>query len=113
MVVLGKLDGVRLGFTDLSPLPDGRWLAGAAAEVTNDPVLDGKIIGSALALLDARGRLIALRRLETPFKIEGVHAFPDGRALLVADGDSRKVKAPLLATRWDALAKDAGRRAGR
>jgi hypothetical protein len=104
-VRLGKLDGVRLGFTDLSPLPGDRYLFSAAAEITNDPVLDGKNVGSALGILDARGKVIALRRLDTLLKVEGVHAFPDGRALLVADADSRKIKAPLLTTRWDALEK--------
>jgi hypothetical protein len=98
-VALGALDGVPLGFTDASPLPDGRLLFVAAAEAGGSTYEDGAASGSILGLLDGgvvRGR----RRLAGADKIEGLHATVAGdtvRLRLVADADDRGVRAPLYA----------------
>jgi hypothetical protein len=97
-VELGSLDGVPLGFTDASPLPDGRLLFVAAAEAGGSTYEDGAAVGSVLGLLDAAGAVRARRRLATADKIEGLHAVVIGARLqlyLVADADDRAVRAPL------------------
>jgi hypothetical protein len=102
-VALGLLDGVALGFTDASPLPDGRLVYSAAAEAGGSTYEDGAALGSVLGILDvdgdaggyvARGQL----RLDTRDKIEGVHAKVDGDRLrvdLVTDADDRARRATL------------------
>jgi hypothetical protein len=89
-VALPPLDGVALGFTDASPLPDGRIVFAAAAEAGGDTYADGACAGSAVGILDG-ARVVALHRLDTHAKLEGVHArvAADGTIdlLLVADAD--------------------------
>jgi hypothetical protein len=98
-VSLGTLDGVPLGFTDASPLPDGRLLFAAAAEAGGSTYEDGAATGSVLGVLDCdSARVQAQRRLATTDKIEGLHASVAGdrlRLYLVADGDDRTLRAPL------------------
>jgi hypothetical protein len=100
-VALGDLDGVALGFTDASPLPDGRLLFVAAAEAGGSTYDDGAAAGSILGLLDCSGGGAVVRgrrRLAPRDKIEGLHAVIAGDRLrmhLVADGDDRSLHAPL------------------
>jgi hypothetical protein len=98
-VDLGSLDGVRLTFTDASPLPDGRLAFCAAAEDTADTYQDGPCVGAAVGVLAPDGRLDRLERLDRALKVEGIHAEAEGtavRLLLVSDGDDVTVAAPLL-----------------
>lgn len=100
---LGLLDGMGLTVTDAVALPDGRICICATAEDTPDPVDDGPIAGSALALLDD-DEVVALTRLPERFrgcKIEGlglVEADDEGaRLIAVVDQDDPEV--PSLAMR--------------
>lgn len=49
---LGEVEGVALAVTDAVALPDGRTLLSAAAEDTPNPVDDGPVVATALALVD-------------------------------------------------------------
>jgi hypothetical protein len=100
-VDLGALHGVRLGFTDASPIEEGspHLAFAAAAEDTDDPYLDGRCTGSVLGVLDAAGRIAWCEALEGEWKIEGLTLAADGTMLLVADPDDRAARAPLLALR--------------
>lgn len=91
---LGGADGLPLAITDAITLPDGRVCVSATAEDAPDPVEDGPIVGSALALLGASGRVEAVAPLPdrlAGWKIEGLAASetdPSGTTLLaVADQD--------------------------
>ena len=104
-VPLPHLDGVPLGFTDASPLPDGRIVFAAAAEASADTYADGACAGSAVGLLAAGSvpALLALHPLATRAKLEGVHArlAADGaiELLLCADADDASVPSALYAAR--------------
>jgi hypothetical protein len=100
---LGRIGGVELGFTDAAPLPGGAWVFSAVAEDRDDSVADGACLGSAIGLVDAGGRLRALRPLaDAALKVEGIDARlgPRGIALcLVTDADDPAVPARLLSAR--------------
>ncbi|AGZ41931.1 DUF6910 family protein [Actinoplanes friuliensis] len=98
---LGSVAGVPLSITDAVALPDGRIVVSAAAEDTPNPVDDGPVVGSALALLDDTGVLAIAPVPDGPYKIEGLavrQADPAGVSLIaVVDADD-----PLLpSTRLD------------
>lgn len=101
-VQLGRLDGVALGFTDASPLTEGRLLFVATAEGGGDTYHDGPCVGSGVGVLDAAGEIawLAPLDLDPALKIEGVHAtrMNDGDValVLVADADDPARKSPLL-----------------
>lgn len=91
---LGDVDGLALAITDAITLPDGRVCVSATAEDAPDPVEDGPIVGSALALLSVSGGVQAVAALPerlAGWKIEGLaaaEADPSGATLLaVADQD--------------------------
>jgi hypothetical protein len=96
---LGHVGGVRLTFTDASPLPDGRIIFTAAAEDTRDAYADGPVAGSAVGVLAPDGSPLFLDSVDAKVKLEGVSAsLEHGRVhlLLVADADDPAVAAPLL-----------------
>jgi len=96
---LGRAGGVRLTFTDASPLPDGRMVFTAAAEDTQSAYLDGPVTGSAVGLLAPDGTPLFLDAVDAKVKLEGVSAsLRNGRVhlLLVADADDPAVAAPLF-----------------
>lgn len=96
---LGRAGGVRLSFTDASPLPDGRIVFTAAAEDTRDAYADGPVAGSAVGLLAPDGSPLFLDAVDAKVKLEGVSARVEGgrvHLLLVADADDPAVPAPLL-----------------
>lgn len=96
-VDLGALEGVRLGFTDASPIDaSGRIAFVAAAEDTDDPYLDGRCAGSVMGVLDADARVEWMEPIAGAFKVEGLAAGA-GATWLVADPDDRAQRAPLLA----------------
>lgn len=96
---LGQVGGVRLTFTDASPLPDGRIVFTAAAEDTRDAYSDGPIAGSAVGVLAPDGSPLFMDAVDAKVKLEGVSAHLErGRIhlLLVADADDPAEPAPLL-----------------
>ncbi len=102
---LGMIDGVPLGFTDASPLPGGAIIFTTVAEATDDAYLDGPCRGSAIGMLDPKGRVTWLKRLKGRGKIEGVHATRQGKQvalLLVSDADDASVPAGLFAAKVSA-----------
>jgi hypothetical protein len=97
-VALGDIDGVPLSFTDAAALPDGRMIFTAAAEDTDNPVDDGRCLGSAIGVIEA-GTLRRLERVDRPCKLEGIHAVASGgppRLLLVSDADDATIPAELF-----------------
>lgn len=96
---LGEADGVPLGFTDGTALPDGRLVFCAVAERAADSYQDGPCVASAVGVIGADGNLGWVRRLHKPWKVEGIAVRPDGRLLLVTDADDACVPAGLYASR--------------
>ncbi len=113
-VDLGEVDGVRLGFSDAAPLPDGRIVFTAVAEDTDDAVADGAFVGGAVGILELDGTVSHLRAVRG-HKIEGVHAEVEGqdvRLLFVADADDARFASPLLSARLTGVMAAARRRHG-
>lgn len=99
-IALGTRDGVPLGFTDASALPDGRLLFVAAAEDTDDAYEDGAVAGSAVGMLAADGRLLWTEPVAGSAKLEGLAAECDGdtiRLALASDADDPDVPSMLYA----------------
>ena len=84
---LGDCEGVPLGFTDATTLPDGGWLFSAVAEDTDDSYVDGHCAGSAIGWVDAAGQLVRLGAIEGSPKVEGIAIDAGGRLLAVTDAD--------------------------
>jgi hypothetical protein len=99
-VALGDWDGVPLSFTDGFARRGGALVA-AAAERTDDPVLDGEVKGSVIGRL-RRGRFTPLLRLPG-VKVEGLAPLRErGRVLTllaVTDADHRRKPSLLLRLR--------------
>lgn len=98
-VDLGRVDGVPLGFTDGSVLPDGRIVFSAVAENVDDTYHDGPCIAAAIGIVDAAGQVQRVDRVNPVQKIEGVQAHMDSntvRLLLATDGDDRGVPGKLF-----------------
>jgi hypothetical protein len=96
---LGHVDGIPLTFTDAAALPDGDMVITAVAEDTDDAYDDGCCVGAAIGIIESTGHVRCLRRLERPYKVEGVDARVDGdviRLLLVTDADDAAVPASLF-----------------
>ncbi len=94
---LGEIGGVPFGFTDGAALPDGTLVFSAVAEDTDDNYADGPCVGAVIGLI-RHGKLVVLRRLDKPHKVEGIHAEIEGktiRLLLVTDADDASVPASL------------------
>lgn len=98
---LGRLRGVPLGFSDASPLEDGRLVFTCSAEASG-PGDDGAVLGSALGIVDAGDDVTFLEPVDLEVKIEGMTALSadDGiSVLLVTDGDDPDDPSPLLEAR--------------
>jgi sugar lactone lactonase YvrE len=96
---LGEADGVPLGFTDGTALPDGRLVFCAVAERADDSYQDGPCAAAGVGIVGADFKLQWVRRLSRPHKVEGIAVRPDGRLLLVTDADDARVPASLYASR--------------
>ena len=97
---LGVVGQVRLAFSDLAALPDGRAVFAAAAEDVHDVYADGGCEGSVVGVLGPDGELERVETLEGMAKVEGLAARLEGETielLMVADADDRSRPAPLLA----------------
>lgn len=95
-VDLGDIDGTPIGFTDATPIGDDTLLFAAAAETTDDPVLDGPVAAAVLGTIDANGRVLDRRRVVPTVKIEGVAIADDGWIYAVGDADDPRVPSPLV-----------------
>jgi hypothetical protein len=91
---LGELDGVRLTFSDATPLAD-RVLVFTASAEADDGVIHGSVVGT----IAADGEVRRLRTIDRRFKVEGVHASIDTGVidlLFVCDQDDPGAPSPLL-----------------
>jgi hypothetical protein len=103
-VDLGRFDGVPFSFTDAAALPDGEMVFTAVAEDTDDTYADGPCAAAAIGIVDGRGTVRRLLRLDVPCKIEGVDASLEGNAirlLLVTDADDPGIPATLYSATMD------------
>lgn len=102
-VALGELDGVALAFTDLACDANGVLHYLAAAEVTDDPYLDGECRGSVLGCIDTDGCARSLARLRPDVKAEGLAWLGSTahyqRWLVVTDADDPTLDARLFELR--------------
>ena len=104
---LGEAEGVGLAVTDAVALPDGRVLVSAAAEDTPNPVDDGPVVATALALLhgdDVLGVATLPEVDGAPHKVEGlalVREPGDGplEVLAVVDDDDERAASTALRLR--------------
>ncbi len=100
---LGSTEGVPLGFTDGTALPDGRIVFSTVAEDSSDSYSDGACVAAAIGVLDSQGRLQSLNLLDDCPKVEGIHAQPEDcsfRLWCVTDADDPGVPAALLTVRF-------------
>lgn len=95
-VEVGEIDGVPLGLTDATTMPDGTLLFSAAAETTDDPVFDGPIAAAVLGRMDRDGRVLGVRVVTPLVKIEGIAVADDGFVYAVGDADDPTVMSPLV-----------------
>lgn len=101
---LGAIDGIRYGFTDATPLDDGRVLFLAAAEASPNAIDDGTVLGTLLGIIEGgEVRSTPLAFEGKPIKAEGITLDPKNpaRAYVVDDPDD-----PDRATRLYELALD-------
>ena len=91
---LGEIDGVKLTFSDATPIADQLLVFTASAEGD-----DGRIRGSVVGTLGLDGSVQRLRTIDRRWKVEGVHATIDTGVLdftFVCDQDDPAKPAPLL-----------------
>ncbi len=106
---LGEERGVPFSFTAASTLQDGRVIFLAAAEDTDDPVLDGVVLGSRFGVLeDGRARFTELcdeNGERVTDKAEGLAPDPDRACsfFVAVDPDDPDRAAELLDVRTDGL----------
>ena len=104
---LGDLEGIPLGFTDVTSARGDGVLYSAAAEASPDATRDGQVHGSVLGVLGSRhdeGRWGRLRHENGRLlvaKVEGVALDPEraDRAFAVVDGDDHTQPSELLELR--------------
>jgi hypothetical protein len=90
---LGELDGISACFSDATTLLDDLICFTASAEGEDD------IRGSVVGTIDASGQVHRLRRIDSRWKVEGVHAAVDTGVidfLFVCDQDNPSAPSPLL-----------------
>lgn len=102
---IGAIDNVPLGFSDVTCLPDGRLLALAVAEDTDDAYNDGATLGSCLCEFNADNDLARVTRLGIAAKVEGITVWSAEQKTLafVTDADDPDVPAALYTARLDDL----------
>jgi hypothetical protein len=96
---LGELGGVRLCFSDATPLADELVVFTASAEMDAGGDADGGIKGSVVGTISAAGEVERLRAIDPRWKVEGVHAAIDTGVIdftFVCDQDDPAVASPLL-----------------
>ncbi len=109
-VDLGSVRGVPFGFTDATPLPDGRIAFLAGAEASADAYSDGAVVGARIGIADPNAIVVADvvddTGLPVPWKLEGLDYV--GRAdtgklefLVVTDMDDPDSPAGLASLDWE------------
>ena len=96
---LGELDGVKLTFSDATPLGGDVLVFTASAEGDDGPGGDGSIHGSVVGTIDLDGEVRRLRTIDRRYKVEGVHASIDTGVmdlLFCCDQDDPEAASPLL-----------------
>jgi hypothetical protein len=91
---LGELDGVRLTFSDATPL-GGDVLAFSASAESDDGAIRGSVVGT----ITTEGDVHRLRTIDRRYKVEGVYASIDTGVmdfLFVCDQDDPDEPSPLL-----------------
>lgn len=100
-VDLGLCKNVPWSFTDGAALADGRLAFTAAAERTDDPYLDGEIVGAALGVLNLDSTVQHLDQLAISTKVEGLWVEQQGDTFncwMVTDADDPSQQSSLLLT---------------
>ena len=103
---LGHINGIALGFTDAAALPSGGWLFTAVAEDTDDSAASGACKGSVVGLVDSRGDLLEMHRIQPKMKVEGIDVQATQRGLvlcLVTDADTPARPSALLLAHLNAM----------
>lgn len=100
-IELGAHDSVALGFTDAMTLSDGRLLALAVAEDTDDPYADGAASASYVCRFDTHNQLQAMTPIIASAKTEGIALWKQAgtvptRLAFVTDADDPNIPAALL-----------------
>ena len=96
---LGTMDGVKLTFSDATPLDDRVLVFTASAEADGGDDPDGAIRGSVVGTIDLDGEVMRLRTVDRRYKVEGVHAAVDTGVMdlvFVCDQDDPDEPSPLL-----------------
>jgi hypothetical protein len=92
---LGEVEGVRLCFSDATPLLEDLVAFTASAEGPEDGDIHGSLVGT----IDSEGEVRRLRAIDRRWKVEGVHAAVDSGIVdlvFVCDQDDPEVPSPLL-----------------
>ncbi len=104
-LALGEVDGVPLGLTDAAALAEGTWIFCAVAEDARNSYADGACVASVVGIVDNKGRINNMLRLQGNPKVEGIAVAPgcdvrgaELRLLLVTDADDPGVASQLLQT---------------
>ncbi len=106
---LGRAAGVRYGFTDAAPLPDGRILFAAGAEDSPNTYDDGVVVGARVGVLEGDGarcaELVDADGRPAALKIEGITPAPErepaGTLFAVTDQDDPDAPAMLCTIRLE------------
>jgi hypothetical protein len=97
---LGEFDGVPLCFSDATQLFDELVVFTASAEEDGSgEAPEGSIRGSVVGTIDAGGNVKRLRKIDSRWKVEGVHAAVDTGVIefvFVCDQDDDQAPSPLL-----------------
>lgn len=96
---LGDLDGVKVAFSDATPLGSEILVFTASAEAPGDDAGDDSIRGSVVGTIDLDGEVRRMRTIDRRYKVEGVHATIDTGVidfLFVCDQDDPQTSSPLL-----------------
>lgn len=91
---LGQFNGANLGFTDATLVKDKIYFL-VVAEACESTFLDGEFKGSALGIMDLKGKIIRLERLDLKSKPEGLCTDLEN-FYVVTDDDNRTKPAKLF-----------------
>jgi hypothetical protein len=92
---LGELDGVKVTFSDATPLGGELLVFTASAEGGAEAGIRGSVVGT----IDPEGAVRRMRTIDRRYKVEGVHATIDTGVmdfLFVCDQDDPAAASPLL-----------------
>jgi len=92
---LGSINNVPYSLTDLALAETGELWFTAAAEDTEDPYLDGDVMGALIGKMNVKGTIIWKKRVDPIVKLEGVCECK-GSLFLVCDADDPDIKSSLF-----------------